>query len=87
MAVPAASAGAAQHERPQVPLGCSTAFLAASACPAPVLEAWGGQTQVLLRSQGIACVGWPGDVRWEPHPVRLPFLGVFLDVFVRGYVE
>ena len=39
MAVPAASAGAAQHQRPQDPFGCSTTFLAASACPAPVLEA------------------------------------------------
>ena len=39
MAVPAASAWSAQHERPQDPLGCSTTFLAASACPTPVLEA------------------------------------------------
>ena len=42
MAVPAASAWAAQHVWPQDPLGCSTTFLAASACPAPVLEVWGG---------------------------------------------
>ena len=86
MAVPAAFAVAAQHGRPQDPLGCSTTFLAASTCPAPVLEAWGGQTQVPLRSQGLACAGWPGDVRWEPHPVRLLFMGcywLFLCVVMR----
>ena len=43
VAVPAAPAVAAQHGQPQDPLGCSTTFLAVSACPAPVLEAWGGQ--------------------------------------------
>ena len=42
-AVPAAPAVAAQHGQPQDPLGCSTTFLAASASPAPALEAWGGQ--------------------------------------------
>ena len=86
MAVPAAPVGAAQFERPQDPLGYSTTFLAASACPAPVLVAWGGQTQVPWRSQGLACAGWPGDVRWEPHPVRLPFMGcywMFLCVVMR----
>ena len=77
MAVPAASAWAAQHERLQYPLGCSSTFLAASACLAPVLEAWGGQTLVPLHSQDLACAGWPGDVRWEPHPMRLPFMGCY----------
>ena len=72
-AVHAAPAVAAQHGRPQDPLDCSTTLLAASACPA--LEAWVGQTQVLLRSQGLTYAGWPGCVRWEPHPVRLPFMG------------
>ena len=43
VAVSAAPAVAAQHGQPQDPLGCSTSFLAASACPAPALEAWGGQ--------------------------------------------
>ena len=86
MAVPAASVGATQHERPQDPLGCSTTFLAASARPDPVLEAWDGQTQVSWRFQGLACAGWPGDVRWEPHPVRLSFMRcycMFLCVVIR----
>ena len=86
MAVPAASAWAAQHKRPQDPLGCSTTFLAVSACSAPVLEVWGGQRLVPLRSQGLACAGWPGNVRWEPHHVRLPFMGcywLFLCVVLR----
>ena len=61
--------------------------MAAFACPAPALEAWGGQTQILLRSQGLACAGWLGDVRWKPHPVRLPFMGVLLAVLVLGYAE
>ena len=69
------AASAAQLVRPQDSLGCSTTFLAASACPAPVLVAWGGQTLEPWHSQGLACAGWPGDVRWEPHPVRLPFMG------------
>ena len=74
MALPAV---AAQHGQLQDPLGCSTTFLAASACPAPALEVWGGQLPVPLRSQGLACTGWPGDVCWEPQPVRLPFIGSF----------
>ena len=40
--VPAAPAVAAQHGQPQDPLGCSTTFQAASACPAPALEVWVG---------------------------------------------
>ena len=43
VAVPAAPAVAAQHGQPLDPLGFSTTFLAASACPVPALEAWGGQ--------------------------------------------
>ena len=76
-AVTAASAWAAQLVRPQDSLGCSTTSLAASACPPAVLVAWGGQTLVPWHSQGLACAGWPGDVRWEPHPVRLPFMGCY----------
>ena len=68
---------AAQHGLPQDPLGCSTTFLTASACPAPVLEAWGGQPPFPLHSQCLACKGWPGDDRWVPHPVRLPFVGCY----------
>ena len=86
MAVPSAFAGAAQLERPQDSLGCSTTFLAASTCLASVLEAWGGQTQVLWRSQGLACAGLPGGDHWEPHPVRLRFMGcywMFLCVVMR----
>ena len=49
--------------------------------------AWGGQTLVPWHSQGLACAGWPGDVRWEPHPLMLPFIGVFWHVFVHGYAE
>ena len=76
VAVSAAPAVAAQHGQPQVPVGCRTTFLAASACPAPALEAWGGQPVfLLLLSQCLACAGWPGNVRWVPHPVRLPFMG------------
>ena len=75
VAVSAAPVVAAQHGQPQDPLGRSTTFLAASACPAPALEAWGGQPLLLLLSQCLACAGWPGNVRWVPHPVRLPFVG------------
>ena len=75
VAVPAAPVVAAQHGQPQDPLGCSTTFLAASACPTPALEAWGGQPPFLLHSQCLACAGWPGNNRWVPHPVRLPFVG------------
>ena len=75
VAVSAAPAVAAQHGQPQDPLGCSTTFLAESACPAPALEAWGGQPLFLLLSQCFACAGWPGNVRWVPHSVRLPFMG------------
>ena len=74
VAVSAAPVVAAQHGQPQDPLGCSTTILAASACPAPALEAWGGQPLFLLLSQCLACTGWPGNVRWVPHPVRLPLL-------------
>ena len=75
VAVTAASAWAAQLVSPQDSLGCSTTSLAASACPAPVRVAWGGQMLVPWCSQGLACTGWPGDVSWEPHPVRLLFMG------------
>ena len=75
VAVTAASVWAAQLMRPQVSLGCSITSLVASVCPAPALVAWGGQTLVPWRSQGLACAVWPGDLRWELHPVRLPFLG------------
>ena len=75
--VPAAPAVAAQHGQPQDPLGCSRTFLAASACPAPALEAWGGQPPFPLHSQCLACAGWPGDDRWVPHPVSLPFVGCY----------
>ena len=75
VAVSAASAWTAQLVRPQDSLGCSTTSLVASACPAPVLVAWGGQTLVPWCSQGLVCAGWPGDVCWETHPVRLPFMG------------
>ena len=71
----AASPWAAQLVRPQDSLGCSTTSLAASACPASVWVAWGGQMLVPWRSQALACAGWPGDVHWEPHPVRWPFMG------------
>ena len=77
VAVSAAPAVAAQHGQPQGPLGCSATFLAASACPALALEAWGGQPLFLLLSQCLACAGWPGNVRWVPHPVRLPFVGYY----------
>ena len=66
------------HGQPQDPLGCrtcSTTFLAASACPTPALEAWGGQMLFLLHSQCLACAGWPGNDRWVPRPMRLPFVG------------
>ena len=75
VAVTAASAWAAQLVRLQDSLGCSTTSLAASACPPAMLVAWGGQTLVPWRSQGLACAGWPGNSRWEPHAVRLPFMG------------
>ena len=42
VAVSATPVVAAQHGQPQDPLGCSKTFLAASACPAPALEAWVG---------------------------------------------
>ena len=77
VAVTAASEWAVQLVRPQDSLGCSTTPLAASVCPAPVLAAWGGQTLVPWRSQGLGCAGWPGNVRLEPHPVRLPFMGCY----------
>ena len=75
VAVFAAPVVAAQHGQLQDPLGCCTTLLAASACSAPALEAWGRQPLFLLHSQCLACAGWPGNVRWVPHPVRLPFLG------------
>ena len=75
--VPAAPAVAAQHGQLQDPLGCSTTFLAASASPAPALEAWGGQPPLPLHSQCLACASWPGDDRWVPHPVRLPYVGCY----------
>ena len=75
VAVPAAPAVAAQHGQLQDPSGCSTTFLAASACPAPALEAWDAQPLFLLHSQCLAYAGWPGNDRWVPHPVRLPFVG------------
>ena len=75
VALTAASAWAAQRVSPQDSLGCSPTSLVASACLAPVRVAWGGQTLVPWRSQGLACSGWPGDVCWEPHPVRLSFMG------------
>ena len=53
VAVTAASAWAARLVRPQDSLDCSTTSLAASACPAPVLMAWGGQTLVPWHSQGL----------------------------------
>ena len=77
VAVPAAPAVFAQHELPQVPLGCCTTFLAASACSAPALEAWVGQLPFRLRSQCLSCAGWLADDRWVPHPVRLPFVGCY----------
>ena len=67
--------GCLLHRQPQDPLGCCTTLLAASACSAPALEAWGGQPLFLLHSQCLTCAGWPGNVRWVPHPVRLPFVG------------
>ena len=75
VAVTAAFAWAAQLVSSLDSLGCSTTSLAASACPAPVRVVSGGQTLVSWHSQGLACAGWPGNVRWEPHPVRLPFMG------------
>ena len=65
----------APHELPQVPLGCCTNFLAASACPA--LEAWVGQPPFPLRSQCLSFAGWLADDRWVPHPVWLPFVGCY----------
>ena len=46
VAVSAASAWPVQLVRPQDSSGCSTTSLVASACPAPVLVAWGGQMLV-----------------------------------------
>ena len=83
VAVPAL---AAQHGQPQDPLGCSTTFLAASACPAPALEAWDMQPLFLLLSQCLAYAGWPGNDRWVPQPVRLLFVGdywLFFRVVMR----
>ena len=77
VAVPAAPAVFAQHELPQVPLGCCTTFLAASACPSPALEAWVGQPPFPLRSLCLSCAGWLADDRCVPHPVRLPFVGCY----------
>ena len=79
VAVPDAPAVFALHELPQVPLGCCTCttFLAASAWPALVLEAWVGQPPFPLRSQSLSCAGWLADDRWVPHPVRLPFMGCY----------
>ena len=61
----------AQHELSQVPIGCCTTFLAASACPTPAPEAWVRQPSFPLRSQCFSCAGWLADDRWAPHPVRL----------------
>ena len=63
--------GFAQHDLLQVPFGCYTTFLAASACSAPALEAWVGQPPFPLRSQCFSCAGWLADDRWVPHPVRV----------------
>ena len=71
VAVPAAPAVAARHGQLQDPLGCSTTFLAASACPAPALEVWGGQLLFPLHSQCLSCASW------VPHLVRLPFVGCY----------
>ena len=60
VAVPAAPAVFAQHGQPQVLLGCCTTFMAASACPAPALEAWVGQPPFPLHSQCL----WLADDRW-----------------------
>ena len=49
----------AQHEQPQEPLGGGKTMMAAPSCPAPELEVQGGQAQSILRSQGLACAGWP----------------------------
>ena len=75
VAVSVAPAVAAHLGQLQDPLGCCTTVLAVSACPAPALEVWGGQLLFLLYSQCLVCAGWPGNVRWVPHPVRLPFVG------------
>ena len=77
VAVPAALAVFAQHGQPQVPSGCCTTFLAASACPAPALVVWGGQPPFPSHSQCFSCAGWLADDRWVPHPVRLPFMGCY----------
>ena len=78
VAVPAAPAVFAQHELLQVPLGCCTTFLAASAFPALALEAWVGQPPFPLHSQCLSCAGWLADDDcWVPHPVRLPFVGCY----------
>ena len=74
VAVPAAPAVFVQHELPQVPLGCCTTILAASASPVPALEAWVGQPPFPLRSRCLSCAGWLADDHWVPHPVRLPFV-------------
>ena len=77
VAVPAAPVVAAQHGQPQDSLGCSTTFRAACACPAPALEAWGGQPPFPLHSLCLSCAGWLAVDRWVPHPVRLPFVGCY----------
>ena len=83
VAVTAASAWTAQHVWPRDPLGCCSTALAASACPAPVLEEWDRQTLVPWRLQGLVCAGWPGDVSWESDPVKLIMRRRMCLLFVR----
>ena len=79
VAVRAASAVIAQHGQPQDPLGFCTTFLAASACPAPALEEWGGQPPFPLHSQCLSCAGWRAD--------EVAFRGMLLALFVGGYAK
>ena len=72
----------AQHGQPQVPSGCCTTFLAASACPAPALVVWGGQPPFPLHSQWLALRSFS----WESHPMKF-LRGVMFAVWVHGYAR
>ena len=85
--VPAAPVVALQHGQPQDPLGCSTTFLAASACSCSCAGGvgWAAAFSFAFSVPRLRRLAW----RWllGASPCEVAFRLVLLALFVSGYVK